>query len=161
MKHESLKDLPKWSTKNIILFGRWFGYTPQSLVQKSSAVNDGHEQNVREMVKSELIREHLQNDIISFNKKLTKWIDVVEENVTKGVLKSMDDTIIVVDDKDEDDQDNKYNSPLKTNQNCMQLPIQRQDEVMWINEVCRRTQIRFGQEEIVEGKRFFNFFLCF
>lgn len=152
LKHESVKDLRQWSTKDIILFGRWFRYTPQSVVQQSSVKMEAPEHNVREIVKSELIREHLQNDIISFNKKLTKWIDDVEENVTKGMLRSLHDDIIVVDDEDANGEDKKYTSPLKTNKNCMQLPIQCQNEVLWINEVCRRTQIRFGQEEIVEGE---------
>lgn len=152
MKHDALKLLPKWSTKDIVLFGRWFGYTPQSVVQQFSAAEEKSEPNVREMVKSELIREHLQNDIISFNRKLTKWIDDVEENVTKGSFKSTDEKIIVVDDDDDDEHDKKHTSPLKLNNNCMQLPIQNQSEVMWINEVCRRTQIRFGQEKIVEGE---------
>ncbi|XP_055309470.1 YEATS domain-containing protein 2 [Sitodiplosis mosellana] len=151
LKHESLKIHPKWSTKDIVLFGRWFGYTPQSVVHKPSIKTEEPEQNVREMVKSELIREHLQNDIISFNKKLTKWIDDVEENVTKDLLRSMDDKVVVVDDDDEEEPLKKNTSPLKIQKNCLQLPNQCHNEVMWINEVCRRTQIRFGQEEIVEG----------
>lgn len=154
LRHESLKNKPKWSTKDIVLFGRWFGYTPQSVVQQKPAIKEEKpEQNVREMVKSELIREHLQNDSISFNKKLTKWIDDVEESVTKGLLRSTDDEIVVVDnDDDEKEQCKKHISPLKTSKNCLDLPSQSHTEVMWINEVCRRTQIRFGQEEIVEGE---------
>lgn len=156
MKHESLKYKPKWSTKDIVLFGRWFGYTPQSVVQQKPSIKEEKpEQNVREMVKSELIREHLQNDIISFNKKLTKWIDDVEESVTEGSLRTTDDEIVVVDaDDDEEEQSKKHSSPLKTSKNCLELPNQTHNEVMWINEVCRRTQIRFGQEEIVEGRTF-------
>lgn len=149
-KHDSLREFQKWSTKDIVLFGRWFGYTPQSVfnLQKSTVQS---EQNVRDMVKSELIREHLQNDTISFNKKLTKWIDEVEET-SKNVKELMDDEIIIVDDEETDDQLKKDSSPLKFGENCIHLPLQSgHDELMWINEEFRKMQIRFGQEEIIEG----------
>lgn len=152
-KHTSLKELLKWSTKDIVLFGRWFGYTPKSVQNlQNSTIKTENEANVRENVKSELMKEHLQNNTISFNTKITKWLDEMDKNVSKGLIKSMDNSIIVVDE-DEDELKQKNTSPLKINRNLLQLPIQSgHDVIMWINDICRRTQTRFEQEEIVEGE---------
>lgn len=157
-KHESLREFSKWSTRDIVLFGRWFGYTPNTVQNlQNSKVKNENEPNVRDMVKSELLKEHLQNDTISFNTKITKWLDETEENVSKGFIKKLDESIVIVDDDDEGEMLKNKTSPLKMKKNLVQLPIQGEhDEIMWINEVCRRTQIRFEQEEIVEGEKFFN-----
>lgn len=157
-KHDSLKTVSKWTTRNIVLFGRWFGYTPKSVfnTQKSCAKTET-ELNVHEIVKSELMKEHLHNDTISFNAKLTKWLDDVEENVSKGIIKAINDERIIVVDDDEDElnQSKRKASPLKPSKSHVQLPIQRPDEIMWINEICRKMQIRFEQEEIADGKASF------
>lgn len=152
-KHKKLNVLSKWSTKEIILFGRWFGYTPQSVYSTpNAAIKEEKEQNIREMVKTELIQEHLQTDVISFNTKLMNWIENVEENVMKGAMQPIDEQIINVDE-DDDDQNERRISPLKVNRNSMEMPIQSgHNELLWINEICRRMKIRFEPEEIVEGK---------
>lgn len=153
-KHVALKNLPKWSTKEVLLFGRWFGYTPPSLFNSSSSsTNMENDQNVRDIVKSQLMKEHLQNDVISFNTKVLKWVAGVEENADKCQKQTNDEEIIIVDDQIDDVSNKKFTSPTKANNNSLQLPIQSGfDEIMWINEVCRRTQIRFQPEEIEEGE---------
>lgn len=152
-KHTQLLGFRKWTTKEIILYGRWFGYTPQSVFNlKIATIKAQNAENVRDIVKSELMREHLQNDIISFNSNLKNWISQAESNEMKCSSQKIDDTIDV--DIENDEQSSPTNvSPMKPNSNCMELPIANgSDEVTCINEVCRKMQIRFDQEEIVGGK---------
>lgn len=119
----------------------------------NAPIKEEKAENVREMVKSELIREHLENDVISFNTKLVKWMENAEENVTKDFKLQFDENIDVVDEDGDGELDKHRISPLKSDKNCLQMPIESgHDEVLWINEICRRMQIRFDQEEIVEGK---------
>lgn len=138
------------------MYGRWFGYTPQSVfkVKTPSSTTESSE-NVRDIVKSEIMREHLQNDIISFNTRLRNWITETETIEMKHLNRKIGDQIIEIDIDIENDEgsEQKEPSPKKVNNNCIQLPIVKgSNEVMWINEVCRKMQIRFGQEEIVDGK---------
>lgn len=152
-KHPSFSKLPKWSTKEIVLFGRWFGYTPQSVFNLKNPKTLEQSQNAQNTVKSEMPQPHLHTDVISFNTMLLKWIEGVEDAAMKCMIQSNDEQMIVVDENEDDATHNKSTSPLKTSNNCMQLPIENGlNEIMWINEVCRKTQIRFEQEEIVEGK---------
>lgn len=153
-KHATLSKLPKWSTKEIILFGRWFGYIPQSVFNINKSKNMATTQNAQNNeVKSEMPLEHSHTDVISFNTKLLKWIEGVEDAAMKCMIQSIDEQILVVDENEDDDTHNKSTSPMKTNNNCMQLPIENGlSEIMWINEVCRKMQIRFEPEEIIEGK---------
>lgn len=136
------------------MYGRWFGYTPQSVFNlKLASAKAENAENVRDIVKSEIMREHLQNDIISFNSNLKNWMMQVESNEMKCLNQKLDDTV-KIDIEHADDESNQNNiSPKKANNHWMELPIaKRSNEVMWINEVCRKMQIRFGQEEIVDGK---------
>lgn len=153
-KHTALKDFRKWTTKQVVLYGRWFGYTPQSVFKlKTPSIPTANAENVHEIVKSEIMREHLQNDIISFNTRLRNWIARVETNEMKCLNKKIGDQIIDIDIENDAESDQKEISPKKVNNHCMQLPITTgSNELMWINEVTRKMQIRFGQEEIVDGK---------
>lgn len=152
-KHQTLKEMQKWSTKEVVLFGRWFGYTPVSVFRIQNSIKKEESLNIRDIVKSEIMREHLQNDAISFNTKLVKWIEGVEESEMKCLNQSFDEKFINVDSEIEEIPDKKFTSPLKTNKNCLQLPIENGlGEITWINEVCRKMQVRFEQEEIVEGE---------
>lgn len=156
-KHATLKAFRQWTAKEVVLYGRWFGYTPQSVFKsKTPSITTENPENVRDIVKSELMREHLQNDIISFNARLRRWIAQVETNEIKCLNQKLGDQIIDIDIENDDGPDPKEISPKKANDQCMQLPIAKgSDELPWINEICRKMQIQFGQEEIVEGKSSF------
>lgn len=119
------------------------------------------------MVKSELIREHLQNDTISFNTRLTNWIENVEGTRTKSAFKSFDNQIVIVDDDDDDDCKGKVTEHKSKDSGFSHLLIDNkfQTELSWINDICRRLQIRFEPEAITEGKfnvqkLYFHHVLC-
>lgn len=162
-KHNALKSFTKWSTRDIVLFGRWFGYTPKSVLNlKESNVKKEIEPDVCDDAESQLAIENCPTDTISLNEKLTKWLDEVEEKSSKSFIKTINDEPFIVVDEDDDESSNRKASPLKNNRNCVQLPIESgHKEIMWINEVCRRTQIRFEEEEIDDGKRISEIFLSF
>lgn len=145
--------MPKWSTRETVLYGRWFGYTPRSVFSHlNSGVKDGSSQNVRDIVKSELMREHLESDVISFNRKLVKWIDEWDSNGVNGLKQATNEPIIVVDELDDDKTEAKHANASTSDNKLVQLPIQKGiDEIMWINDTCRKMQIRFDEEEIASG----------
>lgn len=164
-KHKHLINFKKWSTKEIIIYGRWYGYTPQSTIIRNAPVQQA-EPNVRDMIKSELIREHLQNDTISFNTRMNNWIQVIEETTLKGsnsAFKTIEDQIIVVDDDDRNDSDetkksiNQLTQQKQSNLTHLLTDNRYQNELMWINDICRRSQIRFEPEQIEEGKTMLKF----
>lgn len=46
-------------------------------------------------------------------------------------------------------------SKISESLSCLHLPIESsyEKELMWINEISRRSQIKFGSEEIVQGNK--------
>lgn len=153
-KHKKLSAFNRWTAKEIILYGRWYGYTPQSVITKPVSDTDA-EDNVRDMIKTELLREHLQNDTISFNTRLTHWIDNFEETRMKGFNKFCSNEIIVVDDDGETDLLEKTSGKTKSDKQVSQLFIGNRfhDESMWTSDICRRLQIHLEPEEICDGKK--------
>lgn len=152
-KHHTLKEIQKWSTKQIVLFGRWFGYTPASVFRLQDPIKtENNNQNIREIVKSEIMRENLQNNAISFNTNLVEWIEGIEASETKCLSVLADEKFIIVDNVIEECENFTSPHPLYSN-NCLQFPIENgSNEIRWINELCRKMQVRFEQEEIVDGE---------
>lgn len=116
---------------------------------------------LKEMIQSEINREHLLNDTISFNHMVNVWIaktnDKLNVNDRKKSIKLNDDAIIVVDD-DDDDIDissrktvNKSNNPMNKAHVNLGISDHLQMETSWINDICRNAQIKLESEEIVPG----------
>lgn len=153
-KHKQFTDTRKWSTKEIVIYGRCYGYTPPSVIVKKLSDPNAKE-NFRDIVKTELIKEHLQNDMISLNTRLTNWIESIDEKYMKGVNKWLNDEIITVDDDDPSEKMEKSQTNLKR-QNDSKLPHllvedKYQNELMLVNDICRRHQIHCEPEEIDDG----------
>lgn len=153
-----------WNTKEVVLYGRWFGYTPyfysnvDSAATDSESVSECDQQNFKDIVKTELIWEHLQNDDISFNTCLVNWIEDVEKNIWTKTKKEDDDTIIdVVDDGDSTRIDTKHikTEYASSTEHKVHLPIEPkyQEELSLINDIYRSTQTKFEPEEIIEGRK--------
>lgn len=156
-----------WTTKQIILFARTYGYSPTPTVEATPSENRG-DIELMNMIKSELMREHLRNDSISFNRPITDWLAEAERNLdtrrqdgTKCDSDNAIDEIVIVDDiecvesKGESRVGRQLNESSEVEAKKLHLPIETsfQDECSWITDVCRDAQIRLQSEEIVEGKR--------
>lgn len=102
-----------------------------------------------------MIREHLQNDVISFNTRLTNWLDQIEENSKTIITKVHDDEVVVVDGDAMHLERKSGKSKISASLSCLHLPIESsyEKELMWINDISRRSQIKFGSEEIVQGNK--------
>lgn len=155
-----------WTTKQIILFARTYGYSPTPTVDATPSENKD-DIELKNMIKSELMREHLRNDSISFNRPITDWLAEAERNLdtrkqdgTKCDSGNAIEEIVIVDDiecvsKRESYVGRQLIESSAVEAKKLHLPIETrfQDECSWITDVCRDAQIRLQSEEIVEGKR--------
>lgn len=125
------------------------------------------ESELRSIIKSELLREHLQNDSISFNRPIIDWLEKAEQNLEMmkhdGKVGDMDDTVeemIIVDDIESEGSNegklrsSRLNAGSTIEAGKLHLPIDPrfQEESSWITDICRDVQIRLQPEEILEGK---------
>lgn len=156
-----------WTTKQIILFARTYGYSPMPIAEAIPSANKD-DIELKNIIKSELMREHLQNDSISFNRPIIDWLTESEEKLEKkkptghlGTSHSEAEEIIVVDDIESvPNKGERGGRPLDDSSALpevgkLYLPIETrfQDEASWVADVCRDVQIRLQPEEIVEGMR--------
>lgn len=147
-----------WTTKQIVQYARKFGFTPPSIRIDGNQVSSTEtSSNLKELIQSEINREHLQNDTISFNTIVSSWISKTEDqfqiNGCKAFSKSNDDDII-----DVDNIDSESDAPAKKNvDNNTSLELRTNDtlqmECAWVTEICHSAQIKLQPEEIVPGKK--------
>lgn len=107
------------------------------------------------------MREHLQNDTISFNRSIFDWIGSAErrldtENPDKHHIAVAAEEIVIVND-DEGAADERVCRPSNgdnvTDAGKTYLPMETEylNESSWITEICRDAQIRLQSEEVVKG----------
>lgn len=89
------------------------------------------------------------------------WIESFDEKGMKGANKLLNDEIITVDDDDPSEKMEKRRGDLKR-QKDSKLPHllvqdKYQNELMLVNDICRRHQIHCEPEEIDDG----NLIACF
>lgn len=150
-----------WTTTEIVRFSRLFGFSPVLSVQNNHVKQ---ENSIKDMIKSTIEQEHLQNDGLTFNQPILSWLTTAENKIEKFYSEKnqrksiVDDTIIVVDDDDEthanvmspsqrfcmDDASAKRKLYLSIDSNSS-------DECSWINEMCRSIRMNLRPEEIVDG----------
>lgn len=162
LKHKHCTALPKWSTKEIVQYGRWHAYTPISCFETVKSKSN-EDKNVQEIVKSELEREQLHTNVISFNTQLTNWLQATESETKPLQRHIMDSELINVDECSNDDEEHSKQSkihrmPKSSNQ---ATPLSLNTELLWINDICRRSQINLQPEETNEGKKIHFFGVCF
>lgn len=137
------------------------------IVEACPGANKG-DMELKNIIKSELMREHLQNDSISFNRPINDWLAEAEQNLDSkkptghiGASHNAGEEIINVDyiesvaNKEERGGRPVCDSSVLPGVGKLYLPIETrlQDEASWVADVCRDVQIRLQPEEIVEGKR--------
>lgn len=149
-----------WTTKQIVQFSRRFGFTPEYNPSTRTRSSPLPSSNLKELIQTEINREHLQNDTISFNTIVSSWITKTEEEFQLKDRKSFprpnDDEIVVVDDIDDESdaaaQAKRKNAGDKSSLES-RIPDNLQMESSWITEICRISQIKLQPEEIVSGKK--------
>lgn len=164
-KHTSVsKFKPEWTTRQIIVFARKFGFTPALHPNPSTEETKSNPSTYKDVIKNELIKEHLQNDTISFNHRIKEWLDVAEAKLLKirkenvSVADDILDTeIIDVDDLSDTTSSStkmKYLDCKEEYSNKLVLPVENnlQNEFSWIRDLCRGLQIKIQPEELVEGR---------
>lgn len=159
-----------WTTKQLIIFGRKFGYTPahvpttgdQSSKSTKSATSS-KSTDLKQMIQTEINREHLMNDTISFNHSVNVWLakaaDSLKTDDTKHKFRLSidDDEGIVVDDDDNASAEKQKLADIKATEKKpvaeLLVPDNLRTECSWIVDICRSVQLKLQPEEIVNGKQ--------
>lgn len=155
---------PEWTIRQIILFGRKFGFTPALRPNLSMVESKLNTASYKDMIKNELIKEHLQNDTISFNHRTKEWLDEADAKLYKIKKENVQNARDVFDSEiiDVDQIANASSSKVKRGFleyekeycNKLTLPVENdmRNEFSWIRDMCRSIQIKIQPEELVEGK---------
>lgn len=156
----------------MVQFARKFGYTPLDTIatknKKSPAELNpsplpvSKPTDLKQIIKTEINREHLQNDTISFNHAVNVWIAKAEDRLQTGDIKKrplfIEDDVIIVDDIDTKFDQRKCSSSVKCNKlegesnALLPIPDHLQNEFSYVTDVCRDVQVKLEPVEIVEGR---------
>lgn len=166
-KHPTVsKFTPEWTTRQIVVFARNFCFTP-ALYPPLSETNTASKlttASYKDIIKDELIREHLQNDTISFNHRIRNWLNDADTKLYKIRKESvqndkpiLNSEVIIVDDEVDALNSSKDKVALleskEENLSKDILPVKNdmQNEYLWVRDICRNLQIKYQPEEIIEG----------
>lgn len=166
-QHKDLQTFPAWTTKEIVVFARKFGYTPTFTgnwsIKSEVKVKPATQNNLSSIIKKQIKRERLKTDTLSFSNRITDWISNCS-NLEKGIMSDVgnvdDDDIICVDDIPECRKQIKLEPDLvassKTtaadvNKQWMPIEASISKEITWVTDVCREIEINLHPEEIVKG----------
>lgn len=113
-----------------------------------------------DIIKTTIDREHMYNDVISFNKSVINWIDENEVKLKKYHQNTddySDDEIIIVDDHKLDQNLPKTKIKIESDDRFtsgdVMIPMDEKsaDECFWINEICREIDIKLLPEKIADN----------
>lgn len=166
-QHPSLRASTKmWTTKQLVQFGRIFGYTPSQTASQATASESKPSADLRQMIQSEINREHLHNETITLNHMVKAWISKTEDAMRTdhdskiGVRAPVDDELIVVDDDEATAVNVKTeatgtagNGVTMGNKGYLRLPENRQTECSFVDEICRSAEIKLQPEAVANGEQ--------
>lgn len=160
-QHSDLMSFPMWTTKQILLFARSLGYSFYTQLPIQRGSTQSTEENLKEIIMSEIRSEHLKNDSISFNRRISDWITEAEQknklqHKHDGIEDTATDELLIVDvnsDNNHSTIHHHINDLNIGNKDKLYLPIPNefQEEYSWITDICRNLQIQFKPEELVKG----------
>ncbi len=143
-------------TREIIIFGRRFGYTPANTV----TLNKHHpntENSFKDIIKQHIKEEQLKNVTITYNEKIKDFLKKYDD-LTKlyKVPSTGPPEIIDIDGDDENAKiqlDAKQSETFSTGDKLV-LDVNKIMNAggMLVNDICHDIQINLDKEEIVEGK---------
>lgn len=154
-QHPDLRNETCWMPREIIIFGRRFGFTPANIV---TTVTNKHLQNnkdpIKDMIKQHIKEEQLKNMTITFNNKINDFIKEHDDIIRTYSITSSSPMELVDIEGDNEQPPNTEEKPEQSNSDKLVLDVNKimQSGGMLVNDICKDIQIKLHQEEIVEGK---------
>ncbi|XP_037035814.1 uncharacterized protein LOC119073993 [Bradysia coprophila] len=153
-QHPDLKDHSFWITREIIIFGRRFGYTPANAVTLSKHILN-NENPFKDMIKQHIKEEQLKNVTITFNDRVKDFLQKYDDLKKTYSITATDPLEIV-------DVDGSGSEPLGMDLNSRQNEISGDklvldvnkivhDAGLLVNDMCHNIRIKLEKEEIVDG----------
>lgn len=171
IKHKDLESFPKWTTKEIVIFARQFGYTPPIKMQSpfSIAIQSTLEMELENpaqlsnIIKKEIKRERMMyHRSISYNSRISNWINQwfdcrKNQKHVSGSYRLNENDIINVDDIDDFIKQPKIKLEPNVNHNINEktqetILLSSDTDGAWISKICQDVQVKLKPEEIIEGK---------
>lgn len=154
-QHPDLKNEPSWMPKEIIVFGRRFGYTPVNTF--TSMTNTQLQNNpLKDLIKQHIKEERLKNITITFNNKINDFIKQYDDlTLTYSITSSSSPLeIIDVDGETETPTIELKAKPTQVTSDKLVFDVNKimQSGGMLVNDICNDIHIKLQPEEIVEGK---------
>ncbi|KAJ6642351.1 YEATS domain-containing protein 2 [Pseudolycoriella hygida] len=154
-QHPDLKNEQLWMVKEIIIFGRRYGYTAANVYTNTVDKElQNNENPFKDIIKQHIKDEQMKNYTISSDKKINEFIKVYK-NLSSTCSKESTDAIEIVD---VDGPDQTINIDLASNSTqsdgdklVLDLTKVMQEGGSMVNDVCNEIKIKLHQEEIVEG----------
>ncbi|KAG4076946.1 hypothetical protein HA402_015933 [Bradysia odoriphaga] len=151
-QHPDLKGQSFWITREIIIFGRRFGYTPAVTLSKQLPNN---ENPIKDMIKQHIKEEQLKNVTITFNDRVKDFLQKYDD-LTKTYSISATDPLEIVDvdgsGSEPIDMDfNSRRSEISGDKLVLDVNKIIHDAGMLVNDMCHNIRIKLEKEEIVDG----------
>lgn len=153
-QHPDLNNQPSWMPREIIIFGRKFGFTPVNIL--TNGTNKQLQNNpFKDMIKQHIKEERLKNMTITFNNKIHDFIKQHDDLIRAYEIPSSTPSELIDIEGDNEPQNIKSDKkPAKANGDKLVLDVNKimQSGGTLVNDICNDIQIKLHQEEIVDGK---------
>lgn len=153
-QHPDVKNELPWMTREIIIFGRRFGYTPANIVTLTKQP-PANQNPLQDMIKQHIKEEQLKNVTLTYSHKIKDFMKKYDDLTIAYSITSTDPLEIV--DIDGDVKTETIETKTKPNQLCgdkLILDVNKimQSEGVLVNDICHDIQMKLDREEIVDGK---------
>lgn len=154
-QHPDLRDQSYWVTREIIIFGRRFGYTPANAVTLNKQLPN-NANPLKDMIKQHIKEEQLKNVTITYNDGVKDFLHKYDDLTRTYAIASTDPMEIVdVDGSGSEAPDTDFKSKQsEISGDKLVLDVSKivHDAGMLVNDMCQNIRIRLEKEEIVDGK---------
>lgn len=140
--------------REIIIFGRRFGYTPANTMTINNKLQN-NENPLKDMIKQHMKEEQFQNVTLTYDNKIKGFIKQYDDLIKKYSITSTRPLEYVdIDGDDEEPNIESESEPTVETGNKLVLDVSKIMESggMLVNDICRDIRIKLDKEEIANGK---------
>lgn len=151
-QHPDLKSQLSWLTREVIIFGRRFGYTPANAFTVHKQLQS-NENQLKDMIKQHIKAEQLKNVTITYNNKIKDFLQKYDDLTSTCAIPSTGSLEFVDVDGDETPNVEVKTNPTQVGGDKLVLDVNKiiQSGGQLVNDVCHDIQISLDKEEIVDG----------
>lgn len=153
-QHPDLKGQSLWMTREIIIFGRRFGYTPANVVAVTKPLPN-NENPFKDMIKQHIKDEQLKNVTITYDDRVKDFLKKYDDLTRTHAITPADAVEIVDVDGSgcEASEMNLNSSQSEISGDKLVLDVNKivHDAGTLVNDMCHNIRIKLEKEEIVDG----------